>query len=177
MRKVCSIFAIFFFIFLVNTSSCKSNGKYHPKPVENNKESDNSVSNFLPRPQLNLKTTTVEIPLSSKKKIILKAQIAETEAQQAKGLMFRKYLPESEGMLFVYNKPSLLGFYMANCYIYLDMIFMDSDKKIIGFLKNQKPMDSTVRDIGKPSQYVLEVNGGFVDRHHIKTGIRLHWED
>jgi uncharacterized membrane protein (UPF0127 family) len=79
-------------------------------------------------------------------------------------------------MLFPYDHEEELGFYMANCYISLDMIFMNRDKVVIGIVKRAKPMDPTVLSIGKPSQYVLEVNGGFTDRHAIAVGTRLTWD-
>ena len=105
------------------------------------------------------------------------AQMAVSEAEKAKGLMYRTSMPESEGMLFLYDHEEELGFYMANCIISLDMIFMDRNKVVTGIIKSARPMDPTILTIGKPSQYVLEVNGGFADRHGIVPGTRVFWDD
>lgn len=128
------------------------------------------------QPQMNLPRTGVTLTTPDQRRITLVAQKATTEAQKAKGLMYRSSLPESEGMLFLYDHEEELGFYMANCYISLDMIFLNRDKVVVGVIKRAKPMDPTVLSIGKPSQYVLEVNGGFTDRHGVELGTRITWE-
>lgn len=128
------------------------------------------------QPQMNLPRASVTLTLPDGRRITLVAQKAVTEAEKAKGLMYRSSLPESEGMLFLYDHEEELGFYMANCYISLDMIFMNRDKVVVGIVKRAKPMDPTVLSIGKPSQYVLEVNGGFTDRHSVVPGTRIAWE-
>lgn len=128
------------------------------------------------QPQMNLPRTSVTLTMPDGRRITLVAQKAITEAQKGKGLMYRSALPESEGMLFLYDHEEELGFYMANCYISLDMIFMNRDKVVIGIVKHAKPLDPTVLSIGKPSQYVLEVNGGFTDRHNVEIGTRIAWE-
>ena len=128
------------------------------------------------QPQMHLPRTSVTLTTPAGRKMTLIAQLAASEKEKAKGLMYRSNLPESEGMLFLYDHEEELGFYMANCYISLDMIFMDRDKVVLGIVKYAKPMDPTVLTIGKPSQYVLEVNGGFTDRHEIVVGTRIAWD-
>jgi len=129
-----------------------------------------------PQPQLHLPRTSVTLTTPAGRQMTLIAQLAASEKEKAKGLMYRSALPEAEGMLFLYDQEEELGFYMANCYISLDMIFMNRDKVVIGIMKFAKPMDPTVLTIGKPSQYVLEVNGGFTDRHEIVVGTRVTWD-
>ncbi len=126
-------------------------------------------------PQLNLPRTIVTISTPGKKRVVIEAQVALTLAQQAKGLMFRRTLPQDEGMLFIYDNERELGFYMANCYLPLDMIFLDRDRKVVGIIKEAVPMDRTIRSIGRPAQYVLEVNGGFTSRHGIGVGTEISW--
>jgi uncharacterized protein len=141
-----------------------------------NQDAPPSQENGDMQPQMNLPRTSVTLTMPDGRRITLVAQKAVTEAQKAKGLMFRSSLPESEGMLFLYDHEEELGFYMANCYLSLDMIFMNRDKVVVGIVKRAKPMDPTVLSIGKPSQYVLEVNGGFTDRHVVEPGTRVAWE-
>lgn len=128
------------------------------------------------QPQMNLPRTSVTLVTPDGRTVSIMAQKAATEPQKAKGLMFRASLPESEGMLFLYDHEEELGFYMANCYLPLDMIFMNRERVVLGVIKHARPMDPTVLSIGRPSQYVLEVNGGFTDRHGIVPGTRITWD-
>ncbi|MBU1069528.1 DUF192 domain-containing protein [Myxococcota bacterium] len=145
-------------------------------PAETEKAASAAPEESDMQPQMNLAKTSVTLTTPDGRQMTLIAQIASSEPEKAKGLMYRSSLPESEGMLFPYDHEEELGFYMANCYISLDMIFMNRDKVVIGIMKRAKPMDPTVLTIGKPSQYVLEVNGGFTDRHNIAVGTRLAWD-
>jgi uncharacterized membrane protein (UPF0127 family) len=169
---------IFFIIIILSNFSC---GKKRYKPVlqneSNGKNKINSNRSDEMKPQLNLPVTVVTIKLNSGKKLFIQAQVAQIESEKSKGLMYRKSLPQNEGMLFVYKNENDLGFYMANCFISLDMIFLNSQKKVIGIIKNAVPFDQTVRSIGKPSQYVLEVNGGFSDSHNIMNGTQITWKE
>jgi len=133
--------------------------------------------NTMAEPQMNLPRTLVTIKRPGAKDIVVEAQVAVSQAEQAKGLMFRRHLPQGEGMLFVYDQDQELGFYMANCFISLDMIFMDGANKVVGILANARPGDETVRSIGRPSRYVLEVNGGFAARHGIGIGTVITWRE
>ncbi len=128
------------------------------------------------KPQLHLPRTSVTLKTPDGRMLSIDAQVAVSEEEKAIGLMYRSFMPESEGMLFLYDHEEELGFYMANCLISLDMIFMDGNKKVIGIIKNARPMDPTVLSIGRPSQYVLEVNGGFSDRHRITEGTQAAWK-
>ena len=101
----------------------------------------------------------------------VKAKISETPNEIRKGLMFIKNkLPENHGMLFKMKRKSIHSFWMKNTYIPLDMIFINKDGKVIGFKKNRKPLSLKSSSIGKPSDYVLEMNGGWVDKVGLKEG-------
>ncbi len=100
----------------------------------------------------------------------VKVEIADDEAQRERGLMFRKHLDEDAGMIFVFKAPSVVYFWMKNTQIPLDMIFADRDGRVVGIVANATPYSEKTVGPGKPSQYVLEVNGGFCKRHGIATG-------
>ena len=97
-------------------------------------------------------------------------EIAETPDKQARGLMFRKELPSSEGMIFINDTERINSMWMKNTYISLDMIFLDRDKKVLGILENVPPMTLDQRTIGKPSKYVIELNAGAVKKIGVKEG-------
>lgn len=96
----------------------------------------------------------------------LTVEVASTPEQRRTGLMFRNELPQNNGMLFVMQKKAAHKFWMKNTLIPLDMIFFDEDK-IVGIVENAKPHDLTPVGPDIPSNFVLEVNGGFVQAHGI----------
>lgn len=104
----------------------------------------------------------------------LKLEIADTEEKRKVGLMYRKKLPEDQGMLFVFPEEQKRSMWMKNTYISLDMIFMDSKYKVVGVLKNVPPLNEEKREITAPAKYVLEVNAGIADRKGIKISSSLN---
>lgn len=108
----------------------------------------------------------------------VKAEIADTSIKQARGLMFRQYLPESEGMLFIFDKEDYHGFWMMNTSITLDIIWINKDFEVVHIEKNVRPC-GILCPVYKPSEkakYVLEVNSGFVDKERIDVGHFLNIE-
>lgn len=97
-------------------------------------------------------------------------EIAENDAEREKGLMFRPYLSDSVGMLFIFNESSPQSFWMKNTMISLDIIYVDSDKKIVSIQKNAKPYSEESLPSFGNAQYVVEVNGGYCDKYGIQVG-------
>ena len=100
-------------------------------------------------------------------------EVVVTPEQRATGLMNRFSLAPDHGMLFVFERPQPLGFWMKNTYIPLDMIFIGPSLKVVGVVENAEPQTTTLRTPGVPSQYVLEVNAGFTQAHGIAPGQRV----
>lgn len=97
-------------------------------------------------------------------------EIAENENERAKGLMYRSYIPDSVGMLFIFDQSEPQSFWMHNTSIPLDIIYVDENKKIISIAANTEPYsDEAVPSLGN-AQFVVEVNAGFSEKHDIKTG-------
>ncbi|MBF6568185.1 MAG: DUF192 domain-containing protein [Candidatus Binataceae bacterium] len=101
---------------------------------------------------------------------MVKVETAATPANREHGLMFRKHLDEDAGMLFVFAAPQKLYFWMKNTEIPLDMIFADQNGKVVGIVRNAQPYSEQPVGPGKAAQYVLEVNGGFCQRHGVDKG-------
>ncbi len=106
-----------------------------------------------------------------------KLEIADTLAERAKGLMYRKEMPESDGMIFVYPSQAVQSFWMKNTYIPLDMIFIQQDWKVAGVLNDVPVMNTESRSVEKPSTYVIELNAGQAAKHCIKEGSQLIYQD
>ena len=86
-------------------------------------------------------------------------EIADTYAERKKGLMFRDNLKKDSGMLFVYDKPGEVGFWMKNTLIPLDLAFADAKGKVVSIASNTEPLSLDLIYGGKGIQYVLEING------------------
>jgi uncharacterized membrane protein (UPF0127 family) len=100
-------------------------------------------------------------------------ELATTEAEREKGLMFRKELPEGQGMLFDFHREQEVGFWMQNTYIPLDMIFIKGDGRILRIAEHAKPMSTTVIPSNGPVRFVLEVIAGTARKMGIAPGDRV----
>jgi len=101
------------------------------------------------------------------------AELARTFEQGERGLMFRKEMPEDEGMFFFIEDRKIQTFWMHNTCIPLDMIFIDDDGTIVGVVESAPVLDDDPRQVNCPSRYVLEVNAGWTRRHGVKPGQRV----
>jgi uncharacterized membrane protein (UPF0127 family) len=106
----------------------------------------------------------------------LDVEIASDDPTRTRGLMFRKALPETAGMIFVFPEESLRSFWMKNTLIPLDMLFVDAKGKVIGIVENAEPRTLTSRSVEGDSKYVLEVAGGWCARHGVAAGDTLALE-
>ena len=104
---------------------------------------------------------------------VFAVEMASTAAEQAKGLMFRRELPEGQGMLFDFHQEQPTSFWMKNTYIPLDMIFIRGDGRILRIAENTVPLSETLIPSGGPVRAVLEVNGGTAKKLGIAPGDRV----
>src|SRR5689334_36383 len=115
---------------------------------------------------------TVEI--ASKTRVhIFAVEIADNDADRAKGLMYRKELPEGQGMLFDFHRDQDVSFWMQNTYIPLDMIFIRGDGRILRIAENTEPLSTRLIPSGGPVRAVLEVIGGTSRKLGIAPGDRV----
>jgi len=103
----------------------------------------------------------------------IEAELARTPAERTEGLSHRSSLPRDHGMLFVFDSSGNHGFWMHETYIPLDVLFLDEAFNIVGIVENMQPGDLTLRRIGRPSRYALEVNAGFARAYGIQVGQRV----
>lgn len=96
--------------------------------------------------------------------------VADDAQERAQGLMFVESMPTLSGMLFVYDQPQPVSFWMKNTLIPLDMLFAGADGMILNIHENAIPGDLTPIPGGDEIQYVLEINGGLSRRLGIAEG-------
>lgn len=100
-------------------------------------------------------------------------EVAQSEAEKAKGLMFRTKLGDSEGMLFPYGHLQEVTMWMRNTYIPLDMVFIRQDGVIHRIEARTEPLSDRVISSEGEVFAVLEIAGGAAERQGIKPGDRV----
>ncbi len=113
-----------------------------------------------------------ELVFSTKKKVMktISIEIAQTDATREQGLMYRKSMPDSCGMLFIFDGMQPLNFWMKNTHLPLDIIYVDDKFSIVSIAKNAVPFSEANIPSGKDAMYVVEVNAGFTEKYHILNG-------
>jgi uncharacterized protein len=108
-------------------------------------------------------------------KVKIDIQIANSDFDRELGLMFRKQMDENKGMLFIFPVEERQSFWMRNTFIPLDMIFVNSSKKIVTIHRNTQTLSDQSYPSTAPAQFVLEVNGGYCSRHNINEGDKINF--
>ena len=108
--------------------------------------------------------------LSIGKNNTLTVEIADSDASRAKGLMMRTFLPQGQGMLFVWPEEAPRTMWMKDTFIPLDIIFMDGQGKIVGIATQAVPHDLSPLGTDRPARYVLEVPAGDANRLGLAVG-------
>ena len=102
-------------------------------------------------------------------------EVARTEEQQSRGLMFRDRLGPNEGMIFPFPAPRAASFWMKNTRIPLDIIFVRTDGSIARIAANTTPYSLDPVAVGEPVGAVLELAGGRAAQLGIREGDTVSW--
>lgn len=103
----------------------------------------------------------------------LELEIADDDYERETGLMYRASMEQDQGMLFIFENEEPRNFYMKNTNIPLDLIFLDSESKIVSISRNAKPESMETIPSQVPAKYVLEVNAGLSDQWSLNVGDSL----
>ena len=103
-------------------------------------------------------------------------EISDTPQKRETGLMGRPMLGEKNGMLFIFEQDQPLSFWMMNCLIALDMIFVDASGTIITIHERTVPFSTDSYSSTSDGRYVVEVNAGFCAQFGISEGDRIVWK-
>ena len=116
---------------------------------------------------------------------VVHAELAATEAVRERGLMFRTDLPAGQGMLFVFDEPGRYPFWMQNCLIPIDIVWLDTEGKVVSVAASVPPCRLAACDPpcasdacptyggDEMAKYVLEIPSGYAEPHGVKVGERL----
>jgi hypothetical protein len=107
--------------------------------------------------------------------LILRVEIADSPSKLEKGLMFRKYLDQDEGMLFIFRSEQDLRFWGQNTYIPLDIAFVDKEMKIIK-ISDIKPLSTKIVSSDIDCLFAIETNLGYFSKNKISKGDQIKIE-
>ena len=112
---------------------------------------------------------TVQMQIGSKQFTL---EVADTYQARETGLMFRDSMPADHGMIFMFDRPEVQGFWMKNTRIPLDIIYVGSDGVVVS-IKPMQPFDLRSTSSDKPAQYAIELNQGAAKACGVKVGDKL----
>jgi hypothetical protein len=106
-------------------------------------------------------------------------EVADNDEERARGLMFRDELPADRGMLFIHDREEPLAYWMKNTKIPLDILYFDSERKLVSTQLRVPPCSGGDRCPPYPSRgsalYVLEINAGLAEELEVKVGDELRF--
>ena len=108
--------------------------------------------------------------VSSNGRHAFSVEVMRTDAERAKGLMFRRFLPADRGMLFDFKTEQPVMMWMKNTYIPLDMVFISRNGTVTHVAENAEPLSERIISSNGAAFAVLEINGGAAARLGIKQG-------
>jgi uncharacterized membrane protein (UPF0127 family) len=106
------------------------------------------------------------------------AELAVTEAERARGLMFRETMEESQGMLFIFEEEERHRFWMKNMRFAIDILWLDRQRKIIHCEPQAPPCQQDpcpTYGPDAPAAFVLELQSGFTEKHSLKLYDRVEF--
>jgi uncharacterized membrane protein (UPF0127 family) len=157
-----------------STSAKREDGAPMPQPrtpsTSQGSDTGSQAAPAVAGPKVTMSSTNGDVSVN--------VEVVSTEPKIEKGLMFRQHLPLDAGMLFMMGFEKDWNFWMRNTLIPLDMIFIAKDMTIAGVVENAEPLtEEPLRHVGKPSLYVLEVNGGWTKQNGVVAGAKVRFEN
>lgn len=168
MKKIVAIILVIVLIFggLISTDILNFS-KNSTEPIAENSTNNSTISEppFKKEGELTF--------LKNQEKLTI--EIADSEAETTQGLMYRRTMPDSCGMVFIFADSQPRSFWMKNTYLPLDILFLDESKKIVTIQANRTPFSEEAIPSFENAKYVLEVNAGYCKRKGIEKGDGVKW--
>jgi uncharacterized membrane protein (UPF0127 family) len=133
---------------------------------------------FGSKPQPTEDFSMLEVTLPRGQLIKAETMIAPQDLQR--GMMFRTSLAADHGMLFVHETPGYYPYWTYRTLIPLDIVWMDSERRILQMVLDAKPCGPPARQCpqyicAKPFRYVLELGGGMAKKYGLEVGQKMQW--
>jgi uncharacterized protein len=145
------------------------------KRLEPEKQQQNLAANVTVPSSIDYKRIDIKV-----NGISLTADIAETSEQKSKGLGGRDALADDAGMIFPFNKESDYSFWMKGMKFSIDIIWIDSDKRVVHIEHDLDPCEPNSfcpsYSPKEDSLYVLETVAGFADRYNVTKGTQIQFD-
>ena len=109
---------------------------------------------------------TVRMPIGNG---VFTLEVADDDAERQQGLMHRESMPPDRGMIFVFQREQPLGFWMKNTLIPLDILYLDSQGRVVT-IATMKPLDETAVPSRVPARYAVELTAGTARRVDVRVG-------
>jgi uncharacterized membrane protein (UPF0127 family) len=103
-------------------------------------------------------------------------ELAESNREIQIGMMWRKSMSKNVGMLFLMPEEKIQSFWMKNTYVPLDIIYINSERRVVSIINNAKPMSENPLPSMEPANFILEVSGGTCAKLGIQTGNLWKWK-
>ena len=100
-------------------------------------------------------------------------RVFKTPDKIQKGLMFLRKLPSDAGALFVMPTTEKHSFWMKNTYVSLDVIFLDDQNDVVGFVENTTPLSLSSVAVNHDSKYIIEIKAGYVKKKNLQVGYHV----
>ena len=121
------------------------------------------------------KTPVVFLDTKGRELCRFEAELAVTPQEQARGLMYRPYMPRRLAMLFINNSDEMQHYWMKNVSIPLDIIFINGNNDVVYVHHDAHPHDETTISSRYPARYILEVNAGEAKECRIRRGVNARF--
>ena len=158
-----------FVVFLAMLSSCSGSASTPSPRIEA------SARPTAPVPATTTPLVILEPPGADPVRV--RVEVAATNRDRMRGLMFRERMDADAGMIFLFDRAKHNVFWMHNTLLPLDMIFITTDMRVLGVVESATPQTDDPRGVEGDSQYVLEVNAGYARAHGIGPGTRVRFEN
>jgi uncharacterized membrane protein (UPF0127 family) len=168
MKKIFLI--IFTGVLILGFNSCDNNKKKDRKPTGTTELKQKEYS-FENPPEFRKDGELVFLEMGTNKELFkIETEIASTDEERARGLMFRNEMAENQGMLFLFAQEEIQSFYMRNTIISLDIIYVNSKMEIVDIYPNTEALSETSLPSKAPAMYVVEINAGLCKQYGIEVG-------
>jgi uncharacterized protein len=168
MKKIVAIILVIVLLFGGLLSTGILNFSKNPNEPITENSTDNST---VTEPQFKKEGELTFLKNQEK----LTIEIADNEAETTQGLMYRRTMPDSCGMVFIFADSQPRSFWMKNTYLPLDILYLDESKKIVTIQANRTPFSEEQIPSFENAKYVLEVNAGYCKRKGIEKGDVVKW--